>query len=128
MGVVLATGGYSANQAMVTQYCGSAAANMPIRGSRIIAGENILLTQKVFAKDVNVNQYHCGPIYGPTGANPLNIVNNGVAVSKDTTERYTDEGQTNVQMSRETAAKTKEKSAFKNEDQATHPKPKHDIN
>ena len=93
VGVVLATGGYSANQAMVTQYCGSAAANMPIRGSRIIAGENILLTQKVFAKDVNVNQYHCGPIYGPTGANPLNIVNNGVAVSKDTTERYTDEGQ-----------------------------------
>ena len=73
-GVVLATGGYSANQAMVTQYCGSAAANMPIRGARFIAGENILLTQKVFAKDVNVNQYHCGPIYGPTGANPLNIV------------------------------------------------------
>ena len=30
LGVVLATGGYSANQALVTQYCGSAAAAMPI--------------------------------------------------------------------------------------------------
>ena len=124
VGVVLATGGYSANQAMVTQYCGSAAANMPIRGSRIIAGENILLTQKVFAKDVNVNQYHCGPIYGPTGANPLNIVNNGVAVSKDTTERYTDEGLTYVQMSRDTAAKTKDNWAFMIVDQDTHDMPK----
>lgn len=59
MGVVLATGGYSANQGLVTQYCGSAAARMPIRGSRIIAGENIVLTQKVFAKLVNVDQFHC---------------------------------------------------------------------
>ena len=32
-GVVLATGGFSANQALVTQYIGSAGAKMPIRGS-----------------------------------------------------------------------------------------------
>lgn len=42
-GVVLATGGFSANQALVTQYIGSAGAKMPIRGSRIVAGENIVL-------------------------------------------------------------------------------------
>ena len=112
LGVVLATGGYSANQGLVTQYCGSAAAGMPIRGSRIIAGENIVLTQKVFAKFVNVDQYHCGPIHGPTGANPLNIVNNGVCVSADKTERFTDEGKTYVQMSRDTAAMTKGNWAF----------------
>ncbi|MCF0252983.1 MAG: FAD-binding protein [Duodenibacillus sp.] len=107
LGTVIATGGYSANSAMVTQYCGVSAANMPIRGSRIIAGENLVLTQKVFAKAVNVDQYHCGPIHGPTGANPLNIVNNGVCVSVDKTERFTDEGLTYVQMSRDCAAKTK---------------------
>ncbi len=120
LGVVLATGGYSANQGLVTQYCGSAAAGMPIRGSRIIAGENIVLTQKVFAKFVNVDQYHCGPIHGPTGANPLNIVNNGVCVSADKTERYTDEGKTYVQMSRDTAAMTKGNWAFMIVDQDTH--------
>ena len=120
LGVVLATGGYSANQGLVTQYCGSAAAGMPIRGSRIIAGENIVLTQKVFAKFVNVDQYHCGPIYGPTGANPLNIVNNGVCVSADKTERFTDEGKTYVQMSRDTAAMTKGNWAFMIVDQDTH--------
>lgn len=124
LGVVLATGGYSANQGMVTQYCGGAAAAMPIRGSRIIAGENIALTQKVFAKLVNVNQYHCGPIHGPTGANPLNIVNNGVCVSADKTERYTDEGKTYVQMSRDTAAMTKGNWAFMIVDQDTHDMPK----
>ena len=120
LGVVLATGGYSANQGFVTQYCGSAAAAMPIRGSRIIAGENIALTQKVFAKLVNVDQYHCGPIHGPTGANPLNIVNNGVCVSADKTERFTDEGKTYVQMSRDTAAMTKGNWAFMIVDQAAH--------
>lgn len=120
LGVILATGGYSANSAMVTQFCGQSAAKMPIRGSRIIAGENIVLTQKVFAKAVNVDQYHCGPIYGPTGANPLNIVNNGVCVSAETTERYTDEGQTYVQMSRDTASKTKNNWAFMIVDQDTH--------
>lgn len=120
LGVVVATGGYSANQGLVTQYCGSAAAGMPIRGSRIIAGENIVLTQKVFAKFVNVDQYHCGPIHGPTGANPLNIVNNGVCVSADKTERFTDEGKTYVQMSRDTAAMTKGNWAFMIVDQDTH--------
>ena len=119
-GVVLATGGYSANQALVTQYAGSAAASMPIRGSRIIAGENIRLTEKVSAKLVNVDQYHCGPIHGPTGANPLNIVNNGICVSKEKTERFTDEGLTYVQMSRDTAAKTKDNWAFMIVDQDTH--------
>lgn len=61
-GVVLATGGFSANQALVTQYIGSAGAKMPIRGSRIVAGENIVLTAPFLPKVVNVDQFHCGPI------------------------------------------------------------------
>ena len=119
-GVILATGGYSANQAMVTQYAGSAAAKMPIRGSRIISGENIRLTEPFFPKVVNVDQYHCGPIHGPTGANPLNIVNKGICVSKEKTERFTDEGQTYVQMSRDTAALTKDNWAFMIVDDDVH--------
>jgi fumarate reductase flavoprotein subunit/tricarballylate dehydrogenase len=104
-GVVFATGGFSANQAMVTQYIGSGGAKMPIRGSRVIAGENILLTAPFLPKVVNVDQYHCGPIYGPTGANPLNIVNNGVCVNGKG-ERFVDEGRTYVEMSRVVAAET----------------------
>ena len=118
-GVVLATGGYSANQQLVTQYIGSAGAKMPIRGSRIIAGENIVLTAPYMPKVVHVDQYHCGPIYGPTGANPLNIVNNGICVNKQGV-RFTDEGQTYVQMARDVAAKTPDNWAFMICDQTTH--------
>ena len=118
-GVVLATGGYSANQELVTQFIGSAGAKMPIRGSRIIAGENIVLTAPFMPKVVHVDQYHCGPIYGPTGANPLNIVNNGICINKQG-ERFTDEGQTYVQMSRDVAAKTPDNWAFMICDQTTH--------
>ncbi len=118
-GVVLATGGFSANQAMVTQYIGSAGAKMPIRGSRIIAGENINLALPFAPKIVNVDQYHCGPIHGPTGANPLNIVNNGICVNEKG-ERFTDEGQTYVQMSRDVAAMTKTNWAYMVVDQTAH--------
>ncbi len=119
-GVVLATGGFSANQAMVIQYAGPAAGKMPIRGSRIIAGENIRLTEPFFAKVVNVDQFHCGPIHGPTGANPLSIVNKGICVSREKTERFTNEGLTYVQMSRDTAAMTKDNWAFMIVDEETH--------
>lgn len=118
-GVVLATGGYSANQQLVTQFIGSAGAKMPIRGSRIIAGENIVLTAPFMPKVVNVDQYHCGPIYGPTGANPLNIVNNGICVNRKG-ERFTDEGQTYVQMSRDVAAMTPDNWAYMICDQTAH--------
>lgn len=121
-GVVVATGGFSANQAMVTQYIGSGGAKMPIRGSRIIAGENINLTAPFMPKVVNVDQYHCGPIYGPTGANPLNIVNNGICVN-DKGERFTDEGQTYVQMARDVAAMTKTNFAYMIVDQVGHDVP-----
>lgn len=118
-GVVMATGGFSANQAMVTQYIGSAGAKMPIRGSRIIAGENINLTAAFMPKVVNVDQYHCGPIYGPTGANPLNIVNNGICVNGEGV-RFTDEGQTYVQMARDVAAMTPGNWAYVIVDQTAH--------
>ena len=86
LGVVMATGGYSANKMMLTMMAGVPAANMPVRGSNTVTGESILLTAPYFPRVVNVDQYHCGPIHGPTGANPLNIVNTGIAVSKGNQE------------------------------------------
>ena len=121
-GVVIATGGFSANQALITAFCGSAAAKMPIRGSRIVAGENITLTAPFLPKVMHVDQYHCGPIHGPTGANPLNIVNNGVCVNKEG-KRFTNEGQTYVQMSRDVAAMTPDNWAYMVCDQTTRDLP-----
>ena len=117
--VVIATGGYSANNQLVTQFCGQAAAKMPIRGSRIITGENIVLSAPFMPKVSHVSQFHCGPIYGPTGANPLNIVNNGICVNREG-QRFTDEGQTYVQMSRDVAAMTPDNWAFMVVDQTAH--------
>ncbi len=119
LGVVMATGGYSANQMMMTMMAGAPAAQMPLRGSRTVTGESILLTAPFFPKVVNVDQFHCGPIHGPTGANPLNIVNTGIAVSRDT-QRYTDEGTTYVQMARDTAALTKDNWGYIIVDEDTH--------
>lgn len=121
-GVVMATGGFSANKQMLTMMAGVPAANMPVRGSRTVTGESIILTAPYFPEVVNVDQYHCGPIHGPTGANPLNIVNTGIAVSKET-KRYTDEGQTYVQMARDTAAKTFDNWGFIIVDEDTHALP-----
>ncbi|MCD8339531.1 MAG: FAD-binding protein [Burkholderiales bacterium] len=121
-GTVLATGGYSANKMLLTMMAGPAAASMPIRGSHTVTGESILLTAPYYPQVVNVDQYHSGPIHGPTGANPLNIVNNGIAVDTET-KRYTDEGQTYVQMSRDTAAKTKGNFAYMIVDADTHELP-----
>ena len=104
-GVVMATGGFSANKMMLTMMAGVPAANMPVHGPLCYRRKHSF-NRPIFPKVVNVDQYHCGPIHGPTGANPLNIVNTGIAVSKET-KRYTDEGKTYVQMSRDTAALTR---------------------
>lgn len=41
-GVVMATGGFSANKMMLTMMAGVPAANMPVRGSHSVTGESIL--------------------------------------------------------------------------------------
>ncbi len=58
LGVVMATGGYSANKMMLTMMAGVPAANMPVRGSNTVTGESILLTAPYFPRVVNVDQYH----------------------------------------------------------------------
>lgn len=108
-GVVLATGGFHAAAEMVTAFMGGWAAQMPIRGSRIITGENIKLASQVCAKMVNIDQFHAGPIYG--SANPSIMVNYGALVTKDGT-RYIDEVNTYVRVAKETPRLTKDNLAF----------------
>ena len=69
-GVILTTGGYGANSAIVGQYIGSWASRLIVRGSPWITGENIIMANQVMAKLVNMDQFYAGPIT-PTGhANP----------------------------------------------------------
>ncbi|MEC5320870.1 FAD-dependent oxidoreductase [Brenneria populi subsp. brevivirga] len=108
-GVVLATGGFHASEDLVTAYMGGWAAQMPIRGSRIITGENLNLTRPLYAKMVNIDQFHAGPIYG--SANPSILVNYGPLVTKEG-KRYIDEVNTYVRVAKETARLIKENLAF----------------
>ena len=108
-GVVVATGGFHAASDMVTAFMGGWAAQMPLRGSAIISGENITLTKPLGAKMVNIDQFHAGPIYGM--ANPSIMVNYGALVTKEG-KRYIDEVNTYVRVAKETPRLTKDNLAY----------------
>jgi fumarate reductase flavoprotein subunit len=110
-GVVMATGGFHANKEMVRAYMPAWAVRMPLRGSKSNTGENITLTQPFQAKLVNMDQFHCGPIHGPTQANPSSAVNYGICVSKEG-RRYVNENWTYVTIGKETARKIRDNRAF----------------
>ncbi len=99
-GVILCTGGFHANKEMLTRYMGGGVAWMPIRGSTMLQGENILLTQPFFPKYVNMDQFHAGPIHGPTRANPSIMVNYGVILTKEG-KRFLDESNTYVAVAQQ---------------------------
>ena len=110
-GVVLATGGFHANREMVRDTIGDWASRMPLRGSSVNTGENITLAKPLGAKLVNMDQFHGGPIHGPTKANPSGAVNYGICVTPEG-RRYVDEGWTYVRVGRETALKSPDNRAF----------------
>lgn len=83
-GVILTTGGYGANPAMVCQYIGPWASRLVVRGSPWITGENILMANQVMAKLVNMDQFYAGPIT-PTGhANPSPLMHAGYGIQVGT--------------------------------------------
>ncbi|MDO4936750.1 MAG: FAD-dependent oxidoreductase [Sutterellaceae bacterium] len=83
-GVILTTGGYGANVAMVTQYIGPWASRLIVRGSPWITGENIIMANQVMAKLVNMDQFYAGPIT-PTGhANPSPLMHAGYGIQVNT--------------------------------------------
>lgn len=110
-GVVLCSGGFHNNKEMITKYMGGNVACMPLRGSAIITGENITLTQPFFTQYVNMDQFHAGPIHPKTRANPSNMVNFGICITPEG-KRYIDEGQTYVYVGQNTPKLIKENKAF----------------
>jgi fumarate reductase flavoprotein subunit len=110
-GVVLATGGFHARREMVSEHIGDWASQMPYRGSNVNTGENITLSRSVGARLVHMDQFHGGPIHGPTKANPSGAVNFGICVTREG-KRYVDEGWTYVRVGRETARKIADNRAF----------------
>lgn len=112
-GVLIATGGFSANGELVNRYMGGWAARLAVRGSRSTTGENITLTMPLFAKCVSLDQFHCGPIVSATHANPVPIVNAGQGIVVDMRgNRILDESKTYVEKCKILAQQTIENRAF----------------
>ena len=96
-GVCICTGGFSANPGMVDRYIGGWATRMVLRGSRHTTGENISLTEPLFTKFVNMDQFHSGPIVGATHVNPADVLNSGYGIQVTTSgDRFMDENNTYV--------------------------------
>lgn len=74
-GVVLTTGGFSANEELRTSYMGPWAARLILRGSTRNTGENILMTKPLGAKLVNLTTFYAGPTVPGTHANPARVSN-----------------------------------------------------
>lgn len=112
-GVCICTGGFSANPGMVDRYIGGWATRMVLRGSRHTTGENISLTEPLFTKFVNMDQFHSGPILGETHVNPADVLNSGYGVQVTTSgERFMDENNTYVIKARTCAQKTLDNKAW----------------
>lgn len=110
-GVVICTGGFHANKEMICKYMGGGVAWMPLRGSAALTGENIELTRPFFPQYVNMDQFHGGPIYGPTKANPSIMVNYGIIVDKKG-NRIIDEVNTYVAVAKKLPSITPDNWAF----------------
>ena len=112
-GVLIATGGFSANQELTGQYIGGWASRLAIRGSRSTTGENITLTRPLYAKFVNMDQFHAGPIIASTHVNPNEVLNSGYGIIVDARgKRFIDERNTYVIKAKGAAQLTLENKAF----------------
>lgn len=79
-GVILTTGGYGGNFAMLATFAGTWAYNLILRASPWNTGENITMGMQVRAKLVHLDQFYAGPIT-PTGhANPSPLMHAGYGI------------------------------------------------
>jgi len=112
-GVVIATGGFSANREMLCTYMGGVMSRIPLRGSPCVTGENITLTKPLFAKLVHLDQFHCGPIVSATHVNPQAVLNSGFGIIVDFRgRRIIDEVTTYVTKARALPNLTPENKAY----------------
>ena len=112
-GVVIATGGFSANREMLCRYMGGALSRLVLRGSPYVTGENVELAGRLGAKLVHMDQFHCGPIVEETHANPNFVIDAGVGIDVDVRgHRFMDEVYTYTQKSMATVQRTPENLAY----------------
>ncbi len=112
-GVVIATGGFSANREMLNRYMGGPLSRLALRGSPFVTGENIKLAEKAGAMLVNMDQFHCGPIVEATHANPNFVIDAGQGIDVNTKgERFMDEVFTYTQKSMAAATRTPNNYAY----------------
>ena len=112
-GVLISTGGFSANPEMTDRYIGGWASRLAIRGSRNTTGENVSLTLPLFAKMVNMDQFHSGPIIAATHVNPADVLNTMHGIIVDLRgKRFMDEQNTYVIKAKTCAQATIENKAF----------------
>ncbi len=112
-GVVIATGGFSANREMLCAFMGGVISRIPLRGSPYVTGENITLTRPLFAKLVHLDQYHCGPIVASTHVNPEDVLNSAYGIIVDLRgKRIIDEANTYVAKARALPDLTPENKAY----------------
>lgn len=112
-GVLIATGGFSANREMLCGYIGGVMSRLPLRGSSTVTGESITLTRPLFAKLVHMDQFHCGPIVSATHVNPEGALNSGYGIIVDLRgKRIVDEGSTYVAKARALPNLTPENKAY----------------
>jgi fumarate reductase flavoprotein subunit len=109
-GTVLATGGFHAENALVTSFLGGWVAEMPIVGSDVITGDTIKLVTPLSPKFANTAQFHATIIHGPTTANPLPVINKGIIVD-DAGLRFVNEAESASHIAK-TIAKTGGNNAF----------------
>ena len=112
-GVVIATGGFSANRELLCRYMGGPLSRLALRGSPYTLGENIELTRPLGAQFVHMDQFHCGPIVEETHANPNFVIDAGLGIDVDVRgKRFMDEVFTYTQKSFATAQLTPENLAY----------------
>ena len=112
-GVVIATGGFSANREMLNRYMGGPLSRLALRGSPFVTGENIKLSEKVGAQLVHMDQFHCGPIVAATHTNPNFVIDAGQGIDVNPKgERFMDEAFTYTQKSMAAATQTPNNYAY----------------
>ena len=112
-GVVIGTGGFSANRAMLCRYMGGPLSRLVLRGSQYVTGENVSMTEPLGAMLVHMDQFHCGPIVENTHANPNFVIDAGTGLDVNCQgQRFMDEVFTYTQKSMATATKTAENKAY----------------
>ena len=112
-GVILTTGGYGANEAMVDRYIGPWASRLIVRGSPWITGENILMAEEVQALLVNMDQFYAGPITPNGHCNPSPLMHAGYGIQVNTKgRRFVPETWLQVPKAKAIAERTEDNRSF----------------